>query len=357
MAIAISISHLTRRFGDVLALDGVSLDIEAGEFFTLLGPSGSGKSTLLRMVSGFDMPDSGRVLFDGADMTTMPANRRPSNTVFQDLALFPHMNVGQNVAYGLKVQGRPRNDIAKRMAEVLSLVGLSGFEDRDVNRLSGGQRQRVALARALVMEPGVLLLDEPLTGLDENLRRQMRDEFGRLHERTGATFILVTHNQDEALSLSDRMAVMRGGKVVQVGTPAQFFDRPANGFVARFMGMECTLRPQAVERRGSALRAVVGGIPVPVVAPEGEPAADDAVIVFRPDQLGIAPRGMEAAEAVRLKVMAVRYRGLHHDVHAVFPDGQEVTIAHMSVEAGELPAPGEEISVRFLPGAPLLLVS
>jgi ABC-type Fe3+/spermidine/putrescine transport system ATPase subunit len=357
VAIAISINNLTRRFGDVLALDGVSLDIEAGEFFTLLGPSGSGKSTLLRMVSGFDVPDSGKVLFDGADMTAMPANRRPSNTVFQDLALFPHMNVGQNVAYGLRVQGRPRREIAKRVADVLSLVGLSGFEDRDVNRLSGGQRQRVALARSLVMEPGILLLDEPLTGLDENLRRQMRDEFGRLHERTGATFILVTHNQDEALSLSDRMAVMRGGRVVQVGTPAQFFERPANGFVARFMGMECMLRPQSIERRGSALRAAVGGVPIPVVAPEGEPAAADAVIVFRPDQVAIVSRGTEAVEPVRLRVIAVRYRGLHHDVQALFPDGQEVTIAHMSIEAAGLPAPGEEISVRFLPGAPLLLVS
>lgn len=352
MAIAISIRSLTRRFGDLAALDDVSLDIEAGEFFTLLGPSGSGKSTLLRMISGFDMPDGGKVSFDGADMTTMPANRRPSNTVFQDLALFPHMNVGQNVAYGLKVLKRPRDEIARRVAEVLSLVGLSGFEDRDVNKLSGGQRQRVALARSLVMEPGVLLLDEPLTGLDENLRRQMRDEFGRLHQRTGATFILVTHNQDEALSLSDRMAVMRAGKVVQVGTPTQFFDRPANGFVARFMGMECMLRPQTVERRGPVLSAVVGGVPVPVLAQEEPPAAADAVIVFRPDQLAVVPRGTEVGEAVRLKVTTVRYRGLHHDVHAVFPDGQEVTIAHV---AAELPAPGEEVRVRFLPGAPLLL--
>lgn len=352
MAIAISIRNLTRRFGDLAALDDVTLDIKAGEFFTLLGPSGSGKSTLLRMISGFDMPDGGKVLFDGADMTTMPANRRPSNTVFQDLALFPHMNVGQNVAYGLKVLRRPGDEIARRVVEVLSLVGLAGFEDRDVNKLSGGQRQRVALARSLVMEPGVLLLDEPLTGLDENLRRQMRDEFGRLHERTGATFILVTHNQDEALSLSDRMAVMRAGKVVQVGTPTQFFDRPANGFVARFMGMECMLRPRAVERRGPVLSAVVGGVPVPVVAQEAPPAASDAVIVFRPDQLALVPKGSEAAETMRLTVSAVRYRGLHHDVHAVFPDGQEVTIAHMSAE---LPAPGEEVGVRFLPGAPLLL--
>ena len=230
MAVAISIDGVSRRFGDVVALDRVSLSIESGEFFTLLGPSGSGKSTLLRHLAGFDMPDRGRILFDGKDMTNVAANHRPSNTVFQDLALFPHMNVAQNVGYGLKVKGLPPLQIRQKVNEALDLVGLTGFSDRDVNKLSGGQRQRAALARSLIMEPGVVLLDEPLTGLDENLRQQMRDEFSRLHERTGATFILVTHNQDEALSLSDRMAVMQSGRIEQVGTPRAIFHATRQRF-------------------------------------------------------------------------------------------------------------------------------
>ncbi len=207
MAISIGLHGTGRRFGDQIALAPLDLEIRAGEFFTLLGSSGSGKSTLLKIIGGFDQPTSGTVSFDGADVTGVPANKRHCNTVFQDLALFPHMTVEQNVAYGLRVRRESRDVCAQKVAAALKLVALDGYQRRAITALSGGQRQRVALARSLVMEPGILLLDEPLTGLDERLRQQMRDEFGRLHRKTGATFVLVTHNQDEAMSLSDRMQV------------------------------------------------------------------------------------------------------------------------------------------------------
>ena len=246
MAISIQIDAVTREYGPVKALDNVTLDIKAGEFFTLLGSSGCGKSSLLKLIGGFDRQTSGRVAFDGKDVGDLPANKRPVNTVFQSLALFPHMTVAQNVGYGLRLKGLSGASLDTKISDALDLVELSGFGPRDVNLLSGGQRQRVALARALVMEPGILLLDEPLTGLDERLRQQMRDEFGRLHKRTGATFILVTHNQDEALSLSDRMAVMHRGRIEQVDAPARFFEAPANAFVARFVGIDTLLRPETV---------------------------------------------------------------------------------------------------------------
>ena len=362
MAITISIEGVSRRFGELTALNDVSLSVAAGEFFTLLGPSGSGKSTLLNQLAGFDQPDSGRILFDGQDMNKVPANKRPSNTVFQDLALFPHMNVASNVAYGLRIRGTEANEINQRVDQALALVGLEGFAERDVNRLSGGQRQRVALARSLIMEPGVLLLDEPLTGLDENLRQQMRDEFGRLHERTGATFILVTHNQDEALSLSNRMAVMRQGHVEQLGTPQDFFERPANSFIARFMGMECMLRPSNVRDENKKTLAEIGGLVIPVHrAGNAELATNliaDPVLVFRPDQLGLlAPSSAAASDrpVLELRVAHTRYRGVSTDVQLEFPDGQQVTVAHPAQSDIPLPASGERALLVFATGAPLLL--
>ncbi len=336
MAIAIHIETVSRRFGDVLALDRVSLDIEAGEFFTLLGSSGSGKSTLLKSIGGFDRPDSGRILFNGVDVTDHPANRRPVNTVFQDLALFPHMSVAQNVGYGLRVQRVGKAALERRVAEALALVDLAGFGERDVNLLSGGQRQRVALARALIMEPGVLLLDEPLTGLDERLREQMRDEFGRLHRRTGATFVLVTHNHDEALTLSGRMAVMHQGRIEQVGTPRQFFDAPANAFVARFVGIEALLTPNSVDPGG---HVVIAGQRLPVTGP----AIPGALVAIRPDRLSLTHMA-EGDTPVTLTIAEIKFRGLHSDIHARFADGQEVIV----------PAP-VDMAASLAPGDPLHL--
>ncbi len=220
----ISIRSITKRFGAaVVAVDNVSLDIAEGEFFALLGPSGCGKTTLLRMLAGFETPTEGAILIDGRDMVDVPPNRRPVNMVFQSYAVFPHMTVAQNVAYGLKVTGVPRPEIDDRVAEALSLVLLGGLEQRKPDQLSGGQRQRVALARALVKRPRVLLLDEPLSALDAKLREAMQLELVRLQHSVGITFVIVTHDQDEALSMADRVSVMDQGRVLQVASPSELY--------------------------------------------------------------------------------------------------------------------------------------
>ncbi|TXI07104.1 MAG: ABC transporter ATP-binding protein [Rhizobium sp.] len=352
MAIAISLDHIVRSYGPTRAVDDVTLDIRAGEFFTLLGSSGCGKSSLLKLIGGFDRLSSGRVLFDGKDMVDVPANRRPVNTVFQSLGLFPHMNVAQNIGYGLKLRGLAGAALKGKVQDALDLVELSGFADRDVNLLSGGQRQRVALARALVMEPGILLLDEPLTGLDERLRQQMRDEFGRLHKRTGATFILVTHNQDEALSLSDRMAVMHRGRIEQTDRPARFFEAPANAFVARFVGIDTLLKPESLSISGSTAVATIAGQQVSALFAGTVPPAD-ALVAIRPDRIELMPAAKEAAETIELEVVESIYRGLSHDVTLAFADSQRVVLT-TSADAIP-PSPGECVRICLKPGAALLI--
>ncbi|HZA66832.1 MAG TPA: ATP-binding cassette domain-containing protein, partial [Geminicoccaceae bacterium] len=241
-AAEIRLEGIVKRFGPIEAVRGVSLGIRRGEFLTLLGPSGSGKSTLLHIMGGFEVPSEGRVYFLEQDVTGVPANRRPSSTVFQDLALFPHMTVGQNVEYGLRIRKVPPDERRRRAERMLEVVGLEGFHGRDANKLSGGQRQRVALARSLVVEPSVLLLDEPLTGLDELLRQQMQEELKRIHAELGTTFVAVTHNQEEALSMSTRVAVLHEGRLAQVGTPRELYEEPLNVFVADFVGSANLLR-------------------------------------------------------------------------------------------------------------------
>src|SRR5712671_6394474 len=217
---AIALDRVTKIYDEPVVSD-ISLEVPQGSFVTLLGPSGSGKSTILQMIGGFLQPNAGRILFGGTDMTALPPNKRPCNTIFQDLGLFPHMTVAENVAYGLKVRGVDAVTQRKRTSAMLSIVALEAYERRRMHQLSGGQRQRVAVARALVLDPAVLLLDEPLTGLDERLREQLRDEIGRLHRRLGATFLAVTHNHDEALSLSNHIAFMRRGRIEQMSTPRE----------------------------------------------------------------------------------------------------------------------------------------
>ena len=277
MAGALSLTGLVKRFGDEVAVDGLDLEIGAGEFFSLLGPSGCGKTTTLRLIAGFERPDAGGIALDGVDVTDRPPYQRDVNTVFQDYALFPHMTIAENVAYGLMVQGAGRRERAARAAEALRLVQLGELGKRKPIQLSGGQRQRVALARALVNRPRVLLLDEPLGALDLKLRQDMQLELKRIQRELSedVTFVYVTHDQDEALTMSDRIAVFSTGRIEQVGTPREVYERPANAFVAGFVGTSnlierdgrrCTIRPEKVRL-----------MPAEAPAPDGDLSALGAV--------------------------------------------------------------------------------
>jgi putative spermidine/putrescine transport system ATP-binding protein len=254
-AAAVHVSGLRKRYGDVVALAGVDLVIGAGEFFTLLGPSGSGKTTLLRLIAGFERPDAGRIELGGSDVTRVPPYARNVNTVFQDYALFPHMTVAQNIEYGLRVRRVPRADRRDKVDRALEMVRLSGLGDRRPAQLSGGQRQRVALARAIVNEPQVLLLDEPLGALDFKLRQEMQIELQHVQREVGITFVYVTHDQEEALAMSDRIAVLSNGRIEQIGTPLEVYERPQTDFVAGFIGISnlierdgrhMTIRPEKI---------------------------------------------------------------------------------------------------------------
>ncbi len=278
-AAAVAFDAVSRRFGDVRAVDGVSFDIADGEFFSMLGPSGSGKTTCLRLIAGFEQPGSGRVFVHGVDVSGVPPYARDVNTVFQDYALFPHMSVGRNVEYGLMIRGVPGPERRRRAEEMLALVKLDGLHARKPSQLSGGQRQRVALARALINHPRVLLLDEPLGALDLKLREQMQQELKSLQRRLGITFVYVTHDQGEALAMSDRLAVFNHGRIEQIGTPAQVYDAPATAFVAGFVGQTNLVEGPLAQRLGGAAgRYAIRPERIRIEAP-GTPTPDGCVSV------------------------------------------------------------------------------
>jgi len=350
---AIALDHVTKIY-NVPVVSDISLAVHEGSFVTLLGPSGSGKTTILRMIGGFLQPTAGRILFGGTDMTALPPNKRPCNTIFQDLGLFPHMTVAENVAYGLRVRGIDAVTRQKRASDMLGIVALEGYEGRRVHELSGGQRQRVALARALVLDPAVLLLDEPLTGLDERLRQQLCDEITRLHRRLGATFLAVTHNQDEALSLSDRIAVLRTGRVEQIGTPRELFERPANGFVARFIGFDAILKPQRVEPGTTEWCAHVAGRDICCEPPVCRESGHGYVLVLRPERIRIA-QANEQSDLGPVTVIAAAYKGRDVEVETRLVDGQSLKFLISADPRVPIPELGSSIDIGWQPMKPLLV--
>jgi len=295
----IAVQRVSKRYGDTVAVREVSLEIRRGEFFSVLGPSGCGKTTLLRLIAGFEDPTSGALLLDGADVAGVPPNRRPVNTVFQSYALFPHLSVFNNVAFGPRMRRLREDEVARRVREMLDVVHLGDLADRRPGQLSGGQRQRVALARALVNHPSALLLDEPLSALDTELRRQMRLELKRIQRDVGIAFAFVTHDQEEALSMSDRIAVMRAGRLEQVGTPEAVYGAPESAFVARFLG-SANVIPVVVgaAQDGRARFALPGGRPGEAPT-RGRPFAqgDCALLVLRPEDLAVAAHEPAAGDA------------------------------------------------------------
>ncbi len=346
----LSVERLSHRFGAQPVLDGVSLDLRRGEFLTLLGPSGCGKTTLLRLVAGFEAVQTGRILLEGRDLGGLPAARRPVNTVFQNYALFPHMSVAGNVGFGLRMLGHGAADIRRRVDEMLDLVRLTPLRDRRIGELSGGQQQRVALARALAPAPRLLLLDEPLSALDHRLRREMQAELKRIQRDLGMTFLFVTHDQEEALTLSDRIAVLEGGRLQQCDTPEALYHRPANRFVAAFMGgtnfLTGRLRSVAQGRAWVELGGHVIDLPL-----DGRVPGDGAVtLMIRPEH--IRPGAHDGLRLVA-RAVATRFAGADHELHLRLEGGEALT-ARLRGPA-ELPAPGEALTVT-LPPAHLRIV-
>ncbi len=288
---AVAINGLTKRFGSALALDHVSLEVQPGEFVSLLGPSGCGKTTLLRIIAGFESPTQGRVSIHGQDVTDLAAEQRPTNLVFQRGALFPHMSVGMNIGYALRLRRWSAVRIAARVEEMLALVRLEGMRDRMPGQLSGGQSQRVALARALAAEPKVLLLDEPLSALDLKLREQMQLELRAIQRKLGATFVFVTHDQTEALVMSDRIAIMQGGRIVQTGSPQDIYRRPNSVFVSGFIGQTNLLRGRIVGQDGARSTIDVGGVHLSAPTLPGMAPGDAAILLLRPEALRLRDPG------------------------------------------------------------------
>jgi spermidine/putrescine transport system ATP-binding protein len=311
---AIELVDATKRYGDVLALDGVSLQIEPGEFFCLLGPSGCGKTTTLNLIGGFVPLTSGELRIEGHRVNDLPPHRRNVNTVFQNYALFPHMTVADNVAFGLRMEGLPRRESGKRAAEYLELVDLGGLGDRYPTQLSGGQAQRVALARALAKRPAVLLLDEPLGALDLKLRKQMQVELSRIHRQVGTTFVFVTHDQEEALSMATRIAVMAGGHVRQIGTPREIYHRPVDRFVADFIGESNFLDGHVTDSGSGPVFRLNDGTLVPAPAGSAGTAGGRVELMIRPESVGVgrqAPVGSTPAVVIGGRATNIAFMGNH----------------------------------------------
>jgi len=340
----ITFEHVTKRYGAVTAVDDVSLEIGAGEFFALLGPSGCGKTTLMRLIAGFETPDAGRILIDGQDMAAMPPHARPVNMMFQSYALFPHMNVARNIGFGLVQAGRPGHEIDARVSELLRLVQLEGLGARKPDQLSGGQRQRVALARALARKPRLVLLDEPLAALDRKLREETQFELMRLQRELGTGFMLVTHDQDEAMAMAHRIAVMRAGRIEQVGVPRAIYEEPASRFVAGFIG-EVNLFEGVVERvEGGRCFVRLNGLEVLTPVASAASVGERVTLAVRPERMLLQLMHDEGLPGV---VLDSAYRGDTQVARVQLENGPLVRLARFGADAALMPERGAKVRLSI----------
>jgi spermidine/putrescine transport system ATP-binding protein len=350
-AAQVRLSRLSKRFGSVVAVDDLSLTIPAGSFFALLGPSGCGKTTTLRMIGGLEDPTSGQILIDDDDVTHRKPYRRPVNTVFQSYALFPHLSIFENVAFGLR--RTKARDVTKRVEEMLELVELSGYGERRPSALSGGQQQRVALARALINHPKVLLLDEPLGALDLKLRRQMQLELKRIQTEVGITFVHVTHDQEEAMTMADAIAVMHGGVVEQLGTPVELYERPATAFVANFLGQSNLLDGRIVDRDGERWVVDVSGRRIAVPGAGGSAVGERVNVGVRPEKITISAADASAAPPSANVLTGViadsSFTGVSTQYLVAMPWGQELTVFAQNLGVDRGLEPGAAVDLAWDP--------
>ncbi len=346
----VTIENITKEFGSLKAIDDINLNIADGDFFTLLGPSGCGKTTLLRTIAGFYQPDGGRILFGDQVINNIPAHKRETGMVFQNYALFPHMNVFDNVAYGLRARKTAASEIKRLVPEILESVELGGFGERLPSQLSGGQQQRVALARALVIRPQVLLMDEPLSNLDAKLRVSMREEIRRIQKELGITTIYVTHDQEEAMAVSDKIAVFSKGRIEQTGTPAEIYFKPTSRFVADFMGNSNIIEAKALGYAGGVLEANVGNDKIKIMADHA--VEGDIALSLRPEWIRVDGDGSNSFEA---EVISSTFLGsmLRYRVSAF--GGQELVIEMHDPQRAVLKEAGEKLNFSFMPDRPVIL--
>ncbi|MCV0377562.1 ABC transporter ATP-binding protein [Microbacterium sp.] len=353
----VRLDRVTKRFGDFTAVDDLSLAIEHGEFFSLLGPSGCGKTTTLRMIGGFEEVTSGAIHIGETEVTDLPPFQRRVNTVFQNYALFPHLDVFENIAFGLRRRKTPSGEIRSMVASMLDLVDLAGYEKRKPNQLSGGQQQRIALARALVNNPDVLLLDEPLGALDLKLRKQMQVELKRIQDEVGITFVFVTHDQEEAMTMSDRIAVMRQGRIEQLGQPEELYERPRTEFVAGFLGVSNLLDGDAVGRTGEDVDIRLGDGAVVRVPAASVNGSRHVRVGIRPEKLRVTARGGEPSpdgglNALDGTVLDASYIGVHTQYLVETADGHKITVYAQNLEtsgASEALGDGEAVRLTWKP--------
>ena len=351
----IQLESLVKQFGEVVAVDGIDVDMPPGEFFTMVGPSGCGKTTTLRMIAGFERPTSGKILLDAVDVGQTPPHKRNVNTVFQSYALFPHLNVADNVAFGLKYKRVTKDERRKRVAEILDVVQLGGFGERKPGQLSGGQQQRVALARALILRPRVLLLDEPLGALDARLRKDLQVELKALQTDIGITFVFVTHDQEEALTMSDRVAVMNNGRVEQAGPPQRVYEEPATLFVADFLGVSNLISAQAsADGNGCLLQVGERKLHAEQGAVD---ARGDVRAMIRPERIEVEPQGAEGSDRLPGMLEHVVFLGSFRELHVRLVGGDLVK-AIAANDGTALPyEQGSPVTLHFPPDAVRVLQS